>query len=195
MASFLRAYNSALLHRPLRTQIVTSLALFGGGDVIAQQFIEKKGKEHDFMRSARLASYGGFIFAPLGTRWFKTLNFIKFKNHSVSSLLKMGLDQFVAAPTMIAFFFVTMNFLEGNDLKHGEERLKQKWGPTLWKNWMVFVPLQTFNFFLVPSHLRLLLVNGASLFWNCYLSYVNSSIPPFVEEIANSVQGNNLKLV
>ncbi|MBW0479679.1 hypothetical protein O181_019394 [Austropuccinia psidii MF-1] len=178
MASYIRAYNSALLNRPLRTQILTSLVLFGGGDIIAQQAIEKKGKQHEWLRTARLASYGGFVFAPLGTRWFKTLDFIQFKNRGLSNLVKLSLDQLVAAPTMLAFFFTTMNYLEGNDLQQAEERLREKWGPTLFKNWLVFIPLQAVNFTLVPSHLRLLVINASSLFWNCYLSYTNSAPIP-----------------
>jgi len=84
---------------------------------------------------------------------------------------------------MLAFFFTTMNYLEGNDLKQAEERLREKWGPTLYKNWIVFIPLQAINFGLVPSHLRLLVINGASLFWNSYLSYANASSLPIVGKI------------
>ncbi|KAG0152603.1 hypothetical protein CROQUDRAFT_70851 [Cronartium quercuum f. sp. fusiforme G11] len=187
MSKLLQAYNSALLHRPLMTQILTSLALFGGGDIIAQQVIEKKGNKHEWVRTLRLASYGGLVFAPLGTRWYKTLEFIKMKNPTTSSALKIGLDQFVAAPTMLAVFFTSMNYLEGNNLDKAEEKLREKWAPTLYKNWLVFVPFQTLNFTLVPAHLRLLLVNGTSLFWNCYLSYTNASGAP-----GDKDQGNGL---
>ncbi|KAI9618892.1 hypothetical protein H4Q26_012146 [Puccinia striiformis f. sp. tritici PST-130] len=168
MASFIRAYNSSLLHRPLRTQIVTSLILFGGGDVIAQQAIERKGKQHEWARTARLAGYGGFVFAPLGT----------------PTLLKLSIDQIIAAPTMLAFFFYTMNFLEGNDLKQGEERLREKWGLPYTKiGSVIFIPLQAINFGVVPSHLRLLVINGASLFWNSYLSYANATDIPIVGKL------------
>jgi hypothetical protein len=62
-------------------QCVTAVALFGAGDIIAQQVVEKKGRNHDvsaanygvlhlvgrsspfpfpqFMRTARLSFYGG----------------------------------------------------------------------------------------------------------------------------------------
>jgi len=123
------------------------------------------------------------VFAPLGTRWFKTLDFIQLKNRGLTTFLKLSIDQLVAAPTMLAFFFTTMNYLEGNDLKQAEERLREKWGPTLYKNWIVFIPLQAINFGLVPSHLRLLVINGASLFWNSYLSYANASSLPIVGKI------------
>lgn len=185
------SYNSALLHRPLRTQVLTSLILFGGGDLIAQQAIERKRNQHDWARTARMAGYGAFVFAPLGTRWFKTLDFIRLKSHGLSTFLKLSIDQLIAAPTMLAFFFTTMNYLEGNDMKQAEERLREKWGPTLYKNWMVFGPLQAMNFALVPSHLRLLVLNGASLFWNSYLSYANASHIPIVSPMSEHPEPNH----
>ena len=39
----------------------------------------------------------------------------------------------------------------------------------------LFVPVQLANFSIVPPHLRLVLVNVVSLFWNAYLSYANSA--------------------
>lgn len=40
-------YSAALLRRPMLTQCITAAVLFGGGDVMAQQAIEKKGRDHD----------------------------------------------------------------------------------------------------------------------------------------------------
>ena len=39
--------SAALLRRPMYTQCLTAATLFGAGDVIAQQVVEKRGKEHD----------------------------------------------------------------------------------------------------------------------------------------------------
>ena len=44
--------------RPILTQCITTGILMATGDTIAQQGIEKKGKGHDFTRTARMASYG-----------------------------------------------------------------------------------------------------------------------------------------
>ena len=43
---FLR-YSAVLLRRPMITQCITAAVLFGAGDIVAQQAIEGKGKEHD----------------------------------------------------------------------------------------------------------------------------------------------------
>jgi protein Mpv17 len=69
-------YQSQLARRPVLTQSITtavrfknkkhaiiltvSQLLFGAGDTLAQQLVEKRGfKNHDIMRSTRMVSYGG----------------------------------------------------------------------------------------------------------------------------------------
>lgn len=53
-------YQAKLVSRPLLTQVVTTAILFGTGDVIAQQAVDKKGLEkHDLARTGRMVLYGG----------------------------------------------------------------------------------------------------------------------------------------
>lgn len=57
---FTPRYQAKLLKRPLLTQVVTTAILFGTGDVIAQQAVDKKGLEkHDLARTGRMVLYGG----------------------------------------------------------------------------------------------------------------------------------------
>jgi hypothetical protein len=42
-----RFCSAALIRRPMVTQSVTAAVLFGAGDIVAQQAIEGKGKNHD----------------------------------------------------------------------------------------------------------------------------------------------------
>ena len=39
--------SANLLRRPMMTQCITAAVLFGTGDVIAQQGVEGKGRDHD----------------------------------------------------------------------------------------------------------------------------------------------------
>lgn len=53
-------YQAKLAKRPLLTQVVTTAVLFGTGDVVAQQAVDKKGlKKHDLARTGRMVLYGG----------------------------------------------------------------------------------------------------------------------------------------
>ena len=61
----LRWYQAKLAQRPLLTQAITTAVLFGAGDTLAQQAVEKKGIEkHDVMRTGRMAAYGGREWLP-----------------------------------------------------------------------------------------------------------------------------------
>ena len=49
--------SALLLRRPMSTQCVTAAVLFGAGDIIAQQAIEKRGAEHDVCQQRDTAVY------------------------------------------------------------------------------------------------------------------------------------------
>ncbi|KAF8525792.1 hypothetical protein BU17DRAFT_83278 [Hysterangium stoloniferum] len=174
MASFLRSYNAALIRRPMLTQCITAAVLFGSGDIIAQQAIEKKGQQHDYQRTARITLYGGALFGPIMTKWYQFLGDIKFKTPMRSLIARVGLDQVVLAPVAVAFFFSSMTFLEGKSITEAKNRVEAAYYPTLLRNWGVFTPTQIINFAVVPPHLRFGVVGVVSLFWNTYLSYANA---------------------
>ncbi|KAH7909481.1 hypothetical protein BJ138DRAFT_1155141 [Hygrophoropsis aurantiaca] len=175
MASILKLYNAALIRRPVLAQSATAAFLFGAGDVIAQQAIEKRGRNHDFMRTARLTFYGGAFFGPALTKWYQLLNRIKFPSPTKAVVYRVFLDQAILTPAAVAFFFGTMSIMEGKGISGAQERVNSAYTPTLIRNWGVFIPTQIINFAVVPPHLRFVVVSVVSLFWNTYLSAVNAS--------------------
>lgn len=85
MASLMRMYNQSLIRKPYITQSFTAAVLFGAGDILAQQGVEKRGlTNHDLLRTARLALYGGILFAPVVTSWYKMLETIQMKSRPAS---------------------------------------------------------------------------------------------------------------
>ena len=80
-------------------------------------------------------------------------------------------DQSVFASLNLGLFLSSMAYLEGASPK---QRLEDKYVEALKKNWMLWPPVQTLNFTVVPLEHRVLVVNIVSLGWNCYLSWVNS---------------------
>ncbi|KAF8892308.1 hypothetical protein CPB84DRAFT_1826122 [Gymnopilus junonius] len=191
MASLLRSYNAALLRRPMITQCITATVLFGAGDVVAQQGVEGKGKEHDWARTARLTFYGGALFGPAMTKWYQLLNRIKFPSPTKALVYRVWLDQAFLTPVAIAFFYSSMSVLEGKT-QDAFHRVKSAYVSTLIRNWGVFIPTQLINFSLVPPHLRFVVVGVVSLFWNTYLSYSNANHNRFdrvvIEKSADSLQ-------
>ncbi|KAF8626911.1 hypothetical protein AX15_004628 [Amanita polypyramis BW_CC] len=174
MASFLRAYNASLLARPLLTNCLSAAFLFGAGDVLAQQAIERKGVDgHDFARTARLTFYGGALFGPSMTAWYGLLNRIKFASPRKAIVYRVWLDQAVLTPFAVVFFYGAMSALEGK-AHEAVERVQNAYVPTLLRNWSVFIPTQIINFSVVPHHLRVPVICVVGLFWNTYLSLDNA---------------------
>lgn len=169
----LRWYQARVAQRPLLTQALTTAILFGVGDSLAQQAVEKKGLEkHDLARTARMIGYGGLVFGPAATKWYQFLQKnINLGSKTSTTLARVAADQVVFASTNMAVFLSSMAYLEGNSPK---KRLEQAYIPGLKANWMIWPAVQCANFTLVPLDQRVLVVNFVSIFWNCYLSYLNS---------------------
>ncbi|KAF7436613.1 Protein required for ethanol metabolism [Pleurotus ostreatus] len=173
MASLLRAYNSALIRRPMLAQCLTGGILFGAGDFIAQQAVERRGlSDHDLSRTARLTFYGGCLFGPTLTKWYQFLGRIQFASPTKAVIYRVWLDQALLTPASIPFFFGAMSILEGKP-HDAIPRITSAYVPTLLRNWCVFLPTQIINFWLVPPHLRFVVVSVVGLFWNTYLSIAN----------------------
>ncbi|PSN67087.1 hypothetical protein BS50DRAFT_573836 [Corynespora cassiicola Philippines] len=169
-----RWYQAKLKSAPLLTSSITTAVLFATGDGMAQQGVEKRGLDkHDFMRTGRMAAYGGAIFGPAATKWYgflvKRVN-LSTNNRTIAA--RVACDQLIFAPINMGFFLSTMAYLEGNSVK---ERLDKAYVPGLTKNFMIWPWVQGVNFKYVPLEHRVLVVNFISLGWNCYLSYLNSS--------------------
>lgn len=167
-------YQARLAARPLLTQSITTSILFAVGDITAQQLVEKKGFEnHDLARTGRMALYGGTIFGPAATTWFRFLQKnVNLRTTNRTILARVALDQGVFAPTFIGIFLSSMAVLEGTS---PQEKLEKSYKPALLTNYMIWPFVQLVNFKFVPLDHRVLFVNLISIGWNCYLSYLNSA--------------------
>ncbi|KAL2882860.1 sym-1 [Colletotrichum salicis] len=166
-------YQARLAARPLLTQSITTAILFATGDITAQQLVDKRGLEkHEWARTGRMALYGGVIFGPVATTWFKFLqNNVVLKNKNAEMLARVAVDQGVFAPVMISVFLSSMATLEGGSIK---EKLDKNYKTALTSNYMLWPFVQVVNFKFVPLHHRVLFVNVISIGWNSYLSFLNS---------------------
>ncbi|KAM5432515.1 Protein required for ethanol metabolism [Microsporum canis] len=169
----LRWYQAKLAARPLLTQSIGSAVLFGTGDVLAQQLVDGVGIEkHDYARTGRMLLYGGAIFGPGATTWYKFMQRnIVFRNPKLTLVARVCADQTLFTPTHLTCFLSSMAILEGNDPL---ERLRTSFGTAYKTNLMLWPWVQAANFTFVPLEHRVLVVNLVSLGWNCILSLINS---------------------
>lgn len=179
-----RWYNKVLKNYPKRTNAVTTGALFGTGDFIAQCLYhdDNDQQEYNFHRTARGVIYG-CIFSFIGDKWFRFLNVrINFPNKPQNSplnpILRVVIDQLCFAPLGIPFYFFCITLLEGKNLNDSISKVEKTWWTTLKANYGVWPAVQLINFSLVPVHHRLLTINLVAIFWNTYISYKNSNTSP-----------------
>ncbi|KAI9856108.1 MAG: Protein required for ethanol metabolism [Vezdaea acicularis] len=167
-----RWYQAKLAKRPILTQSVTTAVLFATGDTLAQHAVERiPARNHNYQRTGRMALYGGAVFGPAATLWFRFLqNKIRLPNKNAEIAARVAVDQCVFASTNMFVFLSSMAIMEGTDPK---EKLDKTYFAALKKNWMVWPIVQSVNFKLVPLEHRVLLVNVVSIGWNCYLSYIS----------------------
>jgi len=150
--------------------------LFATGDAMAQQVVEKRGiQKHDLARTGRMALYGGAIFGPAATTWFKFLQQRVIINGNAKStsttIARVAADQLVFTPINLRCFLSSMAIMEGSS---PQKKLESTYGTAITKNWMVWPWVQLVNFKIVPLEHRVLVVNVVALGWNCYLSFLNS---------------------
>ncbi|KAI9376463.1 integral membrane protein, Mpv17/PMP22 family [Aspergillus egyptiacus] len=169
----LRWYQAKLAKQPMLTASVTSAVLFGSGDVLAQQLVDRRGFEkHDMARTGRMVFYGGAVFGPVATMWFGFLQRnIVLKNAKATIAARVVADQAFFAPTHLTFFLTSMALMEGTD---PIRKLKTSFIPGYKANLTVWPFVQGVNFAFVPLEFRVLVVNVISLGWNCLLSVINS---------------------
>ncbi|KAH6950391.1 hypothetical protein BKA56DRAFT_682550 [Ilyonectria sp. MPI-CAGE-AT-0026] len=167
-------YRRRLVAAPLLTQSITTAVLFAIGDVTAQQLIECRGLEkHEFSRTARMLFYGGVVFGPSATTWYRFLSrHIVSPNKTAQTVRRVACDQLIFAPTFTGVFLTSMAVLEG---VHPVEKLSERYLDALKANYLIWPAVQFFNFKLIPVQYQLLVVNLTSIGWNAFLSLLNNA--------------------
>ncbi|WOO77183.1 Protein SYM1 [Vanrija pseudolonga] len=184
----LAAYLRQLSTRPLRTKMITSTVLFSIGDSIAQFGIEGRrlgadGSEVDQagdpieawdpQRAARLAFYGGFIFAPLAHNWLGFIEKIKYPSKIRTLATRLAVDQFLWGPFIVCMFWGCNGILEGKSIPEVKQKVEMAFLPVYMRSMCVFGPTAAINFTLIPPQHRLTVAQIVGLGWNTYLSYLN----------------------
>ncbi|ORY02721.1 hypothetical protein K493DRAFT_79694 [Basidiobolus meristosporus CBS 931.73] len=147
--------------------------------------------EYNFARTARLSFYG-FATAPLFNAWYTfldkrfpmptgqttTVGKYGLKNPAVRALIKrVATDQILFAPFAIALFFVSISLLEGASMEGIKTKFEKAYVPGLLGNYQLWPLAQLVNFFYVPLSLRVPFSSTVGIFWNSYLSWLNSKNP------------------
>lgn len=186
------AYKRALQKYPMLMQSVQAGALMGGGDLIAQHFIEKKRPDQlNLKRTLQFAGMGLFVVStrtfiycisvanPLlfsqgpGLRyWYGFLErSITGRSTAIRTVKKVLVDQLCCSPVFLATFISVVGALQGQNVEGIQRKLKQEYMDVLVTNYYVWPVVQLANFSLVPLNYQVLFVQVVAIFWNTYLSW------------------------
>ncbi|KAI5296536.1 Protein required for ethanol metabolism, partial [Ascosphaera acerosa] len=141
----------------------SALVLFGAGDVIAQQAVDRVGvQNHDFLRTGRMALYGGVIFGPAATTWYKFLDrhIVVRSSAAMTLAARVTADQTLWTPVHLCAFLSSMSILEGND---PVQKVRDNFKRTYLANIALWPAVQALNFTFTPLQHRLLVVNLVAL--------------------------------
>jgi len=177
-------YEKAFVEKPFLAALATSVFKCVSSDAFVQIFVE--GNTHlDYQRV-------GCFFA-LGVAYVGAFQYSLY-NHMLKPLYgvmkpKLGIpgatgaivaaDQLFVAPFVYFPTFLAIKMWSENKTSAGEfyGTLKTLWNDTVFETmralWIVWVPAQMFNFWVVPRHLTIPFMNIVGFGWNGILSYVH----------------------
>ncbi|KAI1897562.1 hypothetical protein AGOR_G00084540 [Albula goreensis] len=172
MAGLWRSYQILMSRHPWKVQILTAGSLVGVGDVISQQVIERRGPaNHNLQRTAKMMSIGFFFVGPVIGGWYKVLDTLVTGGTKGAALKKMLFDQVAFAPCFLGTFLVISGALNGLTVDENIAKLKRDYTDALISNYYLWPPVQIANFYFIPLHHRLAVVQIVAVVWNSYLSW------------------------
>eukprot|EP00246_Nothoceros_aenigmaticus_P003347 TRINITY_DN1444_c0_g1_i2.p2 TRINITY_DN1444_c0_g1~~TRINITY_DN1444_c0_g1_i2.p2 ORF type:complete len:127 (+),score=10.83 TRINITY_DN1444_c0_g1_i2:345-725(+) len=121
------------------------------------------------MRSLRMGTYGFAIYGPLSQLWYELLDRALMGKTPANFALKVGLNQVILGPTVIALVFA-WNHLWQNQVSELPSKYQKLALPTLIAGWKFWIPAAILNFGVVPLQARVAFMSSCSVFWNFYLS-------------------------
>lgn len=111
--------------------------------------VEKK--DYNFNRTKTFFVMGTFYVAPiLHVSYSKILPALVPEVSPVGAVKKLALDQLIAAPLIILFFYPAINLVEGKPLSSAISDLKAKYVPTMITNYYIWPAANLVNFMFVP---------------------------------------------
>ncbi|XP_044147584.1 protein Mpv17 [Bufo gargarizans] len=172
MASLWRSYQRLLSLHPWKVQIITAGSLVGVGDVISQQLVERKGlRGHSFKRTVKMMGIGFCFVGPIVGGWYKVLDGLIPGSSKSVAVKKMLLDQGGFAPCFLGCFLTIVGSLNGLSKEEIWNKLKRDYKDALIANYYIWPAVQIANFYFIPLHYRLAVVQVVAIIWNSYLSW------------------------
>lgn len=177
-----RAYMRLLEMYPLAIKMLTAAVIGALSDLIAQ-CVESSGSHWfswlpmfvDWQRVSAFGIVAALLTAPMLHYLYEFMEqWIPVATHSFrNTMLQVVVDQLVACPIWLLFFFPLVSVFEGEfNFDNIVAQVRRDYYPSLKLCWIVFPVAQWCNFTLLPSNLRTFAVNVFELGYTAGLSYI-----------------------
>lgn len=196
-ARALALYTRALEAHPVRTQMMSSAALWCSGDLIAQalehrrlpfsrgqagtlvESLERQQQPLDVRRTIVQTTYAALVWAPVAHFWYESLDRVARKVAQVGSrrflLSKLALELAILHPVSLVAFFGCVGIANGEAPSRIIGQLRHDFAPTLGMEWILWTPLDVANFKMIPVRHQLLVVNCGCLAESVGLSLIKEN--------------------
>ena len=195
-------YKSCLSNRPLLTKSTTSAVIMSISDVLCQKLEQRIDIHHapqqsrvainnenktspqlDWHRTRQVAITGFTWSAPISHIWYAILeHLVTIKDKLFGLIIRMILDAFIFSPIAVVGYFIWRTILEGGGSSDIVAKLRDSYVNALLASFRFWPCANIINFSLVSLEYRVLYNNILSLFWNGYLSHINSIATKHIED-------------
>jgi hypothetical protein len=162
--------------------MITSGVLGALSDVIAQAIERAHGRGQDDIRWRRvlaLAAVGALLTAPMFHAVYEVLDkalpgSVKGWRAWRNTALQLAVDQLVAAPIWLVTFYAMFSVFETGQVLPDQisAQIRRDFVPSMKLTWAVFPVFQLFSFVLLPTKLRVLVLNVVDLGYVAALSFL-----------------------
>jgi len=179
--------------------------------------VSSPGKSsYNYMRTVRMVAFGGFFAGPCLTLWYPTLHkmttayrgryaqqtfmgwriglykqekFVEPSERFFELAIKVMCENLFFQPPFITLYLVMMGVMEGNSSSQIYEKTKMNFHDVWSYSFLVWVPAQSLNFWLVPVPLQAFCTNCTNCVWKIIMSLLYHRRDYGPEEHAPGEQG------
>ncbi|XP_072034002.1 LOW QUALITY PROTEIN: peroxisomal membrane protein 2-like [Amphiura filiformis] len=165
-----KAYLRLLKERPVLTKSLTSAAIAGSADVLAQRIVSGRDAPLVWRTIIAFAAIGGCYTGPLSHYFYRWLEKTIPANIPYAKVYRVILDRFVFAPPYLLGIYYILSILEGKGHSGAVERIRETFWTTLKMNWKIWTAFQYVNINFVPVQLRVLFASMVAFWWTVYIA-------------------------
>ncbi|XP_071019817.1 mitochondrial inner membrane protein Mpv17-like [Oncorhynchus clarkii lewisi] len=148
MVGLWRSYRALMTRHPWTVQIITAGHAGGGGYVISQQVLERRGLTiHNVTWTAKRMRIGFFFVGTVLGGWYKVLDKLVTGGTKSASIKKMLAQQVGFAPCFLGAFLGISRTLNGLTVEGEHCQYRRDYMDALISNYYLWPPVQIANFF------------------------------------------------